>query len=79
MLCNIVFLLLLIIVLLLIVKDNKLFVLCLFLLIIFGILFKNVIFKNKENFSLLDIYYPSSDTQTINKDNMLNIFKEKKT
>jgi len=69
---NYIIILLLIITIFLIIKKNKLFILSLIFIIIISILSKN----NQENFSSLDIYYPTHDLQTIDQENMLHIFKD---
>lgn len=73
MLFNSIIILFIIITILLIMQKNKLFIFGL-LLTIFMVLTKN----NYENYASMDIYYQNQNNQEINKDNMLNIFKNTK-
>ena len=75
MIFNITILLLLLVTIFLILKKNKLFLISLIMIIIVSILSKNT----KENFSSLDILYPSHSLQTINRQHMLNNFKNPNT
>jgi hypothetical protein len=73
MLFNSIIVLLLIITILLLMQRSKIFIFGL-ILILFIVLTKNTY----ENYASMDIYYQNENNQTLNKDNMLNIFKNTK-